>query len=218
MPISVQFAAATASMYPAPLSGGVSRPSMKQCTNTSRTPCLLRHLQQRVKMGHSANARRRRCTVPTDAGGCLRACFIASSSAGLREELARRDHQIDARHVHVDHAAGADIQMAHFAIAHLSVRQPDIRSGSVNQRVGILAQQAVVNGLVAPRQSRCPQRPGENPQPSRMVKTRGLVCHAPLLLERLLARDISRSRPVLLRCAAAGCISRCGRCGWPNRS
>ena len=43
----------------------------------------------------------------------------------ILEELARRDHQVDARDVHVDHAAGADVQVAHFAVAHLSFRQPD---------------------------------------------------------------------------------------------
>ena len=40
---------------------------------------------------------------------------------GIAEELARRDHVIDARHVHVDDAARADVQMADFAVAHLAL-------------------------------------------------------------------------------------------------
>ena len=37
-------------------------------------------------------------------------------------ERARCNHQIDAGHIHVDDTAGADIQMAHFAVAHLAFR------------------------------------------------------------------------------------------------
>ena len=55
------------------------------------------------------------------------------------EELARRDHVVDARHVHVDHAPRADVQMPHFAIAHLAVRQSDVWARRMNQRVRKLA-------------------------------------------------------------------------------
>ena len=40
----------SASMNPAPLSGGVSRPSMKQWTQTSFDALALRHFEQRVEM------------------------------------------------------------------------------------------------------------------------------------------------------------------------
>ena len=65
----------------------------------------------------------------------------------VREELARRDHQVDARDVHVDDAAGADVQMADFAVAHLAFGQSDVRTGGVDQRVRIFAQQPIVDGL-----------------------------------------------------------------------
>ncbi len=65
----------------------------------------------------------------------------------LAEEFAARDQLIDARDVHLDDAPGADIQMAHFAIAHLPFGQADVRAGGVNQRVGKILQQPVVVGL-----------------------------------------------------------------------
>ena len=47
----------------------------------------------------------------------------------------------------MDDAAGADVQVADFAVAHLAVGQADEVPAGLNQRVGILAQQAVVGGL-----------------------------------------------------------------------
>ena len=69
----------------------------------------------------------------------------------MREEFAVLDHQIDARDVHVHDAAGADVEVADFAVAHLAFGQPDKRAAGVNQRVGILAQQAVVGWLARER-------------------------------------------------------------------
>ena len=66
---------------------------------------------------------------------------------GLAREFAAGDELIDARAVHLHDAAGADIQMAHFAIAHLPVRQADGRAGSVDQRVGEFFEDAIVVGL-----------------------------------------------------------------------
>ena len=65
----------------------------------------------------------------------------------LAEEFAAGDQLVDARDVHLDDAAGADIQVAHFAIAHLPFGQADVRAGGVNQRVGKILQQAVVIGF-----------------------------------------------------------------------
>ncbi len=70
---------------------------------------------------------------------------------GMREEFAVLDHQLDARDVHVHDAPGADIEVADLAVAHLAVGQPDERAAGVNQRVGILAQQAVVGRLAGQR-------------------------------------------------------------------
>ena len=64
-------------------------------------------------------------------------------------ELAGRNLRVDARDVHLHNAAGADVQVAHFAVAHLPVRQADKVLGGADQRVGKLAQQLVVGGLAS---------------------------------------------------------------------
>ena len=129
-----------------PLFGGVSRPSVKQWTQTSSTPFLLRHLEQRIEV--------RQLRVYAALAG--QAQQMQAARAGVThggqqdrvaEEVARFDHQVDAHHVHQQHAAGADIEMAHFAVAHLPLRQADGRAGGVDQRVRKLAQQPVIGGL-----------------------------------------------------------------------
>src|SRR5271155_4247990 len=72
---------------------------------------------------------------------------------GMREKFAILDHQIDAGDVHVHDAARANIKMPNFAVAHLPFGQSDKRSTGVNQRVGILAQKAVIGGLTRQRDS-----------------------------------------------------------------
>ena len=49
-----------------------------------------------------------------------------SQQDGIAEELTRRDHQVDARHIHMDDAARADVQMPHFAVAHLAFGQSHV--------------------------------------------------------------------------------------------
>ena len=66
---------------------------------------------------------------------------------GVRKEFAILNHQLDAGTVHVHDASGTDVEMADFAVAHLSVGQADVVAAGLNQRVGIFAQQAVVVGL-----------------------------------------------------------------------
>src|SRR5215470_13964026 len=70
---------------------------------------------------------------------------------GVAEELAILDHQVDARDVHVNDAPGTDVEMADLAITHLAVGQADIVSAGLDERVGILVQQAVVIGLASKR-------------------------------------------------------------------
>ena len=65
----------------------------------------------------------------------------------VAEEFARFDHPVDARHVHQHHAAGADVEVSHFAVAHLPFRQPDGGARGLDQRVGVVAQEAVIGGL-----------------------------------------------------------------------
>ena len=56
----------------------------------------------------------------------------------MLEELAARDQRVDARDVHLHHAPRADVQVAHFAVAHLPIRQADEVLRRVDQRVGKL--------------------------------------------------------------------------------
>src|SRR5581483_6671440 len=65
-----------------------------------------------------------------------------------REEAAVLDHQVDSRDVHMDDAARADVQVAYLAVSHLAVWQSHVLAAGVDQRIGILTQQAVVGWLV----------------------------------------------------------------------
>ena len=62
----------------------------------------------------------------------------------LAEKLAARDELVDACDVHLNDAASAHIQVANFAVAHLSFGQAHMRPGGVNQGVRKILQQAVV--------------------------------------------------------------------------
>ncbi len=55
----------------------------------------------------------------------LRRMLQRLDDRGMREEFAAGDQCIDARDVHVHHATRSDIQMAHFAVAHLPIGQAD---------------------------------------------------------------------------------------------
>ena len=72
------------------------------------------------------------------------AAFHGFEEQRLALEFAAGDELVDARDVHVHDASGADIQVADFAIAHLSFGQADGGAGSLNQRVGKFLEQAVV--------------------------------------------------------------------------
>src|SRR5258708_39177923 len=65
----------------------------------------------------------------------------------MREEFTILDHYFDARDVHVHDAPRTHVQVADFAVAHLALRQSNKRTAGVDERVGILAQHAVVNRL-----------------------------------------------------------------------
>jgi hypothetical protein len=56
-------------------------------------------------------------------------------------------HAVNARNVHLHNAARANVQVAHFAVAHLPARQTDKLFRCLDQRVGIFAQKRVVGGL-----------------------------------------------------------------------
>src|SRR5437764_549879 len=67
----------------------------------------------------------------------------------IGEDRAVLDHYVNLGDVHVHDAAGAHIEVADFAVAHLAVRQTYKAPAGVNERVGILAQQLVVSGLAS---------------------------------------------------------------------
>ena len=77
------------------------------------------------------------------------AAFHRFEQERLAEEFAAGDELIHARDVHLHDAAGADIQVAHFAIAHLPFGQTDEGAGGVDQRIGKILEQAVVVGLAS---------------------------------------------------------------------
>src|SRR5579884_451408 len=67
----------------------------------------------------------------------------------MAEQVTVLNHQLDARRIHVDDAARANVQVSDFAVAHLTFGQSDERAASLNQRVRIFAQQAVVRRLTS---------------------------------------------------------------------
>jgi hypothetical protein len=77
---------------------------------------------------------------------------LAATVHGLLEkrhvlQLLVGNEQVDARDVHVHDAAGADVEVADFAIAHLAFGKPDVGAGGVDERVGKFFEQHVVGGL-----------------------------------------------------------------------
>src|SRR4051812_190911 len=77
--------------------------------------------------------------------------FHGVQQYGVAVEVAFFDHQIDLGDIHVNHAPGADIQVADFAVSHLALRQADKASAGVDERVGIFREQTVVVGFAGQR-------------------------------------------------------------------
>src|SRR5690349_9550336 len=55
---------------------------------------------------------------------------------GVREEIAFLNHEVDLGDVHVHDAAGSDVQVPDFAVAHLPGGQPDVTPAGMDQRIG----------------------------------------------------------------------------------
>ncbi len=83
------------------------------------------------------------------------AAFHGFAEQRLALEFAAGDELVNARDVHVHDAAGADIQMADFAIAHLSFGEADGGAGGVNERVGKFAAGGDRNLVCARGRWRC---------------------------------------------------------------
>jgi hypothetical protein len=54
---------------------------------------------------------------------------------GIAEELSVGDHLINARHVHLNHPPGTDVEVAGLAVADLTFRQTHAGSGGLDERV-----------------------------------------------------------------------------------
>ena len=70
---------------------------------------------------------------------------------GVSEKFSRRDHHVDARYIHLDDPPGADVQVPHFAIAHLARWKTDEGPGSMDQRIREIPQEFVVGRLASGR-------------------------------------------------------------------
>src|SRR5215471_1875126 len=77
---------------------------------------------------------------------------LAAALHGLLEqrnliELMISDELVDARDVHVHNAAGTDVEVADFAVAHLALGETNRGSGCLDQRVREFVEEFIVNGL-----------------------------------------------------------------------
>jgi hypothetical protein len=58
----------------------------------------------------------------------------------MAEEFARSNQIVDAGDVHVHHAPRANVQVAHFTVAHLAIRQSDEMIRRMQKAVRVLRQ------------------------------------------------------------------------------
>src|SRR5215469_14937703 len=82
--------------------------------------------------------------------GCARVLH-GFKQDGMLEEISALDHQLDAGGIHVHDAAGTYVQMSNFAVAHLAVRKSDIGATGLDERIRMLAQQAIIGRLAGKR-------------------------------------------------------------------
>ncbi len=80
----------------------------------------------------------------------VRACALESfGEKRLLGEVAVGEKHFDARDVHLHDAAGADVEVADFGVAHLAFGEADARAGGLDERVGKFLQEAVVVRLAS---------------------------------------------------------------------
>ena len=63
---------------------------------------------------------------------------------GVIVDFARRDHAVDTGHIHLDDAAGTDVEVADFGVAHLAIGQTDVLACGVDEGVREVTQERVV--------------------------------------------------------------------------
>jgi len=78
----------------------------------------------------------------------LLACqFVGTDQRGVGVEAAVHDGGVDACHVHSDDAAGAEVEVTDLGVAHLTVWQADEVFAGAQEGVGVVLEEAVVDGL-----------------------------------------------------------------------
>jgi hypothetical protein len=86
---------------------------------------LLRHFQERIQVGelgmHAPVAAEAHQMEPAAAWRIRAARMLhRGQQDGVGEEFPIGDHDVDARHIHMDHAPRAHVQVPHLAVAHLA--------------------------------------------------------------------------------------------------
>src|SRR5438270_5043371 len=69
----------------------------------------------------------------------------------MRKKLTLFDHHVNFRDVHVHNSAGTDVEMSHFAVAHLSRWKANMAAAGVHQRIREVEQQKVIGRLARER-------------------------------------------------------------------
>jgi hypothetical protein len=102
----------------------------------------LGHCKERVKVG----------VVGVDAAVADEAHEMEAARAGVGHggfesgivaEIAVADHPVDAGDVHLDDAAGADVEMADFGVAHLAIGEADGFATRMDERIGEVPDEGV---------------------------------------------------------------------------
>src|SRR5689334_11468309 len=73
--------------------------------------------------------------------------FHGGDQRGIRKEIAVLNHRVDPSDIHVHDSAGINIEVANFAVAHLSIRQSHKLSAGMDQSIWIFAEQSIVGWL-----------------------------------------------------------------------
>ena len=116
--------------------GGVSRPSVKRMHQRPARRPRSRIFGQRRGMILMRMHAARRDQAEQMAGAAARFELLDEIDERRRaRDLAAGDRGADARQILHHHAAGADIEMADFGIAHLAVGQADVLAGGVQKAV-----------------------------------------------------------------------------------
>ena len=110
------------------------------------------HAQQRIKMVLvGVHAPIGKQTEEVQPSSTCTSILHGRHQCRIGVEFSLLDHHVDFGDVHVHDAAGADVQMSNFAVAHLSGWQADVTPAGVHECAGKIPQQHVVIRLARER-------------------------------------------------------------------